>query len=194
VKADAGQDWDDEEGRELREALRGWRVPPPPTDIEDTLRREFRSRRLRRRPAAWLSLAAAVVLLAAWPLLSARLRGKQSVAPVPPPAVAATALPSPPLAQAAPEPRRDAPIRTTERRLGRAAALPKAVEPVVVVEPAQAELLAEFGRRAWERAEAAPGAVIPRMPASDAPAYRAEWQEVAGVWPAMQVVVPKSER
>ena len=185
MKADANHDWNDDEGAELRAALRGWTVPPPPTGIEDALRREFRRRRLRRPSAVWLSLAAAVVLLAAWPFVSARLGGRPSVARVP----------SQPLGPSAAEPRREAPIRTTARQASRAA-VPNAVkpEPVVVVEPAQAELLAEFGRRAWERAEAAPGASLPRMPAEEAPAYRAEWEEMAGVWPAMQVAVPKSER
>jgi len=186
MKADANHDWNDDEAAELRAALRGWTVPPPPTEIEDALRGEFRRRRLRRRPAMWLSLAAAVVVvtLAAWPFVSTRLGGRPSVARVP----------SPTLGPSAPEPPRNAAIRTA-RRAVRSAALPKAMKPEpVIVEPAQAELLAEFGRRAWERAEAAPGASLPRMPAAEAPAYRAEWEEMAGVWPAMQVAVPKSER
>ena len=77
--------------------------------------------------------------------------------------------------------------------MGGRAARPKAPE-AVVVEPAQAELLVELGRRAWERTEAAPGASLPKMPAGEAPAYRAEWKEVAGEWPAVQVVVPTSGR
>jgi hypothetical protein len=196
VKADANHDWGGDEGSELRAALRGWHVPPPPTEIEDALRREFRGRRVRRRPAAWLSLAAAVVLLAAWQIVSARLAGRPSIARVAAPGVAAIAMPSPPLGLSLPEPeaRRGAPVHTTARRTARVAAVPKTVAPVVVVEPAQAELLTEFGRRAWEKEEAAPGASLPRMPAAEAPAYRAEWQEVAGEWPAVQVAVPKSER
>src|SRR6185503_9167071 len=163
MKADANHDWNDDEAAELRAALRGWTVPPPPTEIEDALRREFRRRRPRRPSAVWLSLAAAVVVvtLAAWPLVSSRLGGRPSVA----------RFPSQPLGPSAPDERREAPIGTTARRASRAAAVLNAVkpEPAVVVEPAQAELLAEFGRRAWERAEAAPGASLPRMPVAEAP-------------------------
>src|SRR6185436_9724059 len=186
MKADANHDWNDDEAAELRAALRGWTVPPPPTEIEDALRGEFRRRRRRPPSAVWLSLAAAVVLLAVWSFVSARLGGRPSVARVP----------SQPLGPSAADERRSEPIRPTARRASRATAVPNAVkpEPAVVVEPAQAELLAEFGRRAWERAEAAQGASLPRMPAAEAPAYRAEWEEVAGEWPAVQVVVPKSER
>jgi hypothetical protein len=66
--------------------------------------------------------------------------------------------------------------------------------PAVVVEPGQAELLAELGRKAWERTEAGPGASLTSMTAGKAPAYRAEWVEVAGEWPAVQVVVSTSGR
>src|SRR6185503_15358649 len=111
MKADANHDWDDGEAAELRAALRGWTVPPPPTEIEDALRREFRRRRPRRPSAVWLSLAAAVVVvtLAAWPLVSSRLGGRPSVA----------RFPSQPLGPSAPDERREAPIGTTARRESR---------------------------------------------------------------------------
>jgi hypothetical protein len=184
VKADARRHWDDDGGDDrLREALSGWTVAPPPPELEDALRREFRSRRARRRPAPWLSIAAALAMLAAWPLVSARL-GRKPTPTLPrlPAPVAASSLPPAP------------PIRPTPRPAVRRVAPPKAAEPPVVVEPAQAELLAAFARTAWERTEAEPGTSLRTMPTAEAPTYRAEWEEVAGVWPAQQVVVPKSER
>jgi hypothetical protein len=67
----------------------------------------------------------------------------------------------------------------------------EASPPAVVVEPDQARLLAELGRAAWQRTEAADAAV---PGTGEAPSLRAEWEEVAGEWPAVQVVVSESGR
>jgi hypothetical protein len=196
MKSDAKPDRHDDEGREpLRELLRGWSVPPVPAEIEDALRQEFRRRRPRRPRVVWLSLAAAA-LLAAWPLASS-IGGKGAVAPAPPanPAVA----PSRPQPLAATSAHGAvAPVAGVRSPVGRTPtrnvlqARPE--EPAVVVEPAQAELLAELGRAVWARTESAPGGSLQGMPAEETPAYGAEWEELAGEWPAVQVVVPRSGR
>jgi hypothetical protein len=67
----------------------------------------------------------------------------------------------------------------------------------VIVEPGQAELLAQLGRRLRDVREAMPGAAVPRaetLPAgapdlaiqevwaTELPQYRGEWETVAGGW------------
>jgi hypothetical protein len=56
----------------------------------------------------------------------------------------------------------------------------------VVVEPDQAALLAELGRKVWETRQAAPGTAIPQMPEGDVPRYRDEWQTVASESPFVE--------
>jgi len=203
MKTNARPDWDDEAEREpLRAVLRGWRVPAPPAEIEDALRLAFRRRRARPRLAVWLSAAAAVALAAAWPLVAPHL-GRKPAAPSP---AASTGLPAPPadrLESAAPsappvaqvEPAQPTVALARSRGVAslRAARAQKA-QPAVVVEPHQAELLAEFGRTALRGTHAAPGASMPPMPETQTPAFRAEWEEVAGAWPAVQVAVSESGR
>lgn len=192
MKADAKPGRGDDGGREpLRAVLQGWSVPPPPAEIEAALRREFRGRRWHRRRglAAWLSLAAGIGLLAVWPLVSARPVSRSAVASVPSFRPSASGH-----ASASIQPPADSPNPSTVRRTRVGRRVPGLKARVVVVEPSQAELLAEFGRSTWERPEAPPGASLSGMPARDAPTYRAEWEEVAGEWPVVQMVVPTSER
>jgi hypothetical protein len=191
MKQDARRDWDDGGERdELRTLLREWRAPQAPAAIEDALGRELRVRRPRPRVGMWLSLAACLALLASWPLVAPR-RGAGPAAPTPH-AVAKAVAPVAPK----PEPAPPASARTVSAR---PALEPRAVRPrpkgaVVVVEASQAELLAEFGRRAWATPQAAPAAAMPRLNGAEAPAYRGEWEEVAGEWPVVQVVAPISGR
>jgi hypothetical protein len=192
MKADARPDGRDDGGREpLRAVLQGWSVPPVPAEIEDALRQEFRGRRPQRWRglAVWLSLAAGFGLLAVWPLVAARLERRPAAAPAPSSSASASGH-----ASSSVEPPAASPDPSTARRTRVGRRVPGLKAPVVVVEPSQAELLAEFGRGAWERPQAPPGASLSRMPAGDAPTYRAEWEEVAGEWPAVQMVVPTSER
>lgn len=170
---------------ELRATLQSWKAPAAPAELESALRREFRQRRPRRHRAVWLSLAAALALLAAWPIVAPRLQERAATAHTPPPTP-----PPPRLEPAAPRTASAAARPVANRR----AVTVKPPVPAVVVEPGQAELLAELGRKAWERTEAGPGASLPSMTAGEAPAYRAEWEEVAGEWPAVQVVVSTSGR
>jgi len=185
---------------ELRATLQSWKAPAAPAELESALRREFRQRRPRRHRAVWLSLAAALALLAAWPIVAPRLQERAATpvdsasATVP---AAPTAAHTPP--HTPPPPRLEPAAPRTASAAARPVANRRAVTgkppvPAVVVEPGQAELLAELGRKAWERTEAGPGASLPSMTAGEAPAYRAEWEEVAGEWPAVQVVVSTSGR
>jgi hypothetical protein len=187
---------------ELRETLRSWKTPEAPAELESELRREFRQRRPRRRlGTVWLSLAAVLGLLAVLPIVAARLkerpsvRSVQSASATPPSRAATAATPPTPLPQPRLQPAAPATPSAGGRPIaGRRAATKKPAVPAVVVEAGQAELLAELGRRGWERTEAGPGASLPNMPVAEAPAYRAEWEEVAGEWPAVQVVVSTSGR
>jgi hypothetical protein len=185
---------------ELRETLQSWKAPKAPAELEGTLRREFRQRRPRRQRAVWLSLAAALALLAAWPIVAPRLQERAATpvdsasATVPAaPTAAHTPQPTPPPPRLEPATRRTA-SAVARPVVNRRAVTGKPPVPAVVVEPGQAELLAELGRKAWERTEAGLGAFLPSMAAGEAPAYRAEWEEVAGEWPAVQVVVSTSGR
>ena len=191
MKADAGPGWGGAERERLRAALSEWSVPAVPAEIEDRLRREFRSRRRKRRLAVWLPLAACLGLLAAWPLIKLPPGGKPAGAPSPFPSARPTVASSPRL-----EPATASAVPSVDRSVspGRPVARPRMSKPAVIVEPSQAELLVEFARRTGETTEAGPGALMPKMPAAEAPEYRVEWQEVAGEWPAVQVVVSGSER
>jgi hypothetical protein len=66
-------------------------------------------------------------------------------------------------------------------------------EPEVVVEPDQAELLAELSRRTWGVRQAPPGTTISAMSEAELPQYHGEWAAVAGV-PGMEQYVPIGER
>ena len=190
----------------LRAFLRQWHVAGPPPDIEEDLRRTFRRRRRSaRRPVVWLALAAGLALFV---LSQVVPRGR----PAPPerPVVAASPRPAP---SAPPE---SSPIVS---RAGAAAAaapafrvrrapVPSPAAHEVIVEPGQAELLAQLGRRLRDVREAMPGTAVPRvetLPAgapdlpiedtrvTDQPPHRNEWQEVAGEWPSVYRSVPGME-
>ncbi len=209
MKANLTPDPEDGPEREaLRAFLRQWPVPGPPPDIEEDLRRTFRRRRRRsgRQPVVWLALAAGLALL----VLSQVVPKGRPVAPERP-VVVASPRPAPTLV---PE---SSPIMS---RAGVAAApapsarvrrarVPAPAEHDVIVEPGQAELLAQLGRELRTLQQEAPRttslrigtvpadaqeASIPRMPATDAPAYRATWETVEGEWPFVHRAVPGSGR
>jgi hypothetical protein len=174
MKADARRD--EESGREraaLRAELRRWPAPEAPAELERALVREFRRRHSPRRRALWLSLAAAAALVVAWQLR----RGDEAPKAVPAQgAVAVAPVPLPPAVEPA---ARDRVLRSTTAAGAsrpRPRAVPRTSAPRVIVEPNQAALLAELGRKVWETRLAPPGTVIPQMPEGDLPQYRDEWQ------------------
>jgi len=188
MKEDAKPDWGDGPERdELRAMLRHWRAPQAPPEIEDALRREFRRRRSHRRRALWASLAAAATLIVAWQMRSADLplRSPSPEAPV-------TVAPSLATPRQTVEPNRvsDSTPAVGEPARARRRPRPAPKEPEVVVEPAQAELLAELSRKMWGTRQAVPGTTIPEMPEGDLPRYREQWETVAGEWPLVQQSVP----
>ncbi|HUL75625.1 MAG TPA: hypothetical protein VL691_00045 [Vicinamibacteria bacterium] len=205
---------DGPEREELRSFLRHWDVPEPPPEIEEELRQTFRRRHAPRRPALRLSLAAAAALavLALW---WAGTKGR-AVTPAPPgrPIAAATPLPPSPAAVASavqPATRSSSGIKgssasATGRRRGPSPS-PRPAE--VVVEPEQARLLADLGRKLRDVRAAAPATSVPRVEvvsadrpptpilavvATDVLRYRAGWETVAGEWPSVQRSVPITGR
>ena len=197
---------DGPEGEALRAFLRHWHVAGPPQDIEEDLRRTFRRRRSRRRPAVWLALAAGLALFALFQVMPT---GR----PVPPerPVAVASPRPAPSLTPGSSPivSRADVAAAPVSPARVRRAPVPSPTEHEVIVEPGQAELLAQRGRelRAVQQEATgttpprietvpadAPEARIPQMQATDAPAYRATWETVAGEWPFMHRSVPDSGR
>jgi hypothetical protein len=202
---------DGPEREALRAFLRQWHVAGPPPDLEEDLRRTFRRRRRSgRRPVVWLALAAGLALIALSQVVPTRR-------PAPPaPLQRSAVIAPPPLAPPAPPSSDRGADRTTDLAAVpappsrvRRARVPSPTEFEVIVEPGQAELLAQFGRELRTvqqeargttppRIETvpadAPEALIPQMQATDAPAYRATWETVAGEWPFMHRSVPDSGR
>jgi hypothetical protein len=198
---------DDPEREALRAFLRHWDVAGPPPDLEEDLRRTFRRRRRSgRRPAVWLALAAGLALLALW-------RATPTGRPVAPERPVAAASPRPvPSARVESSPivgrAEPASVPAPPARMRRAAASPPR-EADVIVEPGQAELLVRLGRELRLLRPAQPATTLPqvetvpadapeppfpRVPATDAPAYRATWETVAGEWPLIHRSVPGSGR
>lgn len=190
----------------LRAFLRRWHVAGPPPDIEEDLRRTFRRRRSRRRPVVWLALAAGLALLALWQVTPT---GR----PVPPerPVVVASPRPAPsvPPESSRTVTRADFAAAPAPPARARRATVLSPTEPEVIVEPGQAELLVQLGRDLQVMRPAEPGttpprietvpadapeAPIPRMRTTDAPAYRATWETVAGEWPFVHLSIPGSGR
>lgn len=191
---------DGPEREDLRKVLRQWHVPPPPPEIEDDLRRTFRRRRAKGRPALWLSIAAALALIAVWRI---GVNGR-AVTPAPSRPAAALASPPPPPTEAVdvgrpgsasrPAGRPSAPF-SAARHPGEPAPAPRQAE--VIVEPGQGRLLAELGSSLRDMRQAAPGTSMPRIEAgasdqraafaaaeeADVPEYRGGWETVAGEWP-----------
>lgn len=209
MKANLTPDPEDGPGREaLRAFLRQWHVAGPPPDIEEDLRRAFRRRQRRpsRRPAVWVALAAGVALVVLSLVVTTRRprapgRPVVAVSPEPAPTV-------PPGSSPAVRGTRIAAAPTDPPRV-RQAPVPSLTEPEVIVEPGQAPLLLQLGRELRTvQQEAprttplhietvpadAPEAPIPRMPATDAPAYRAAWETIEGEWPFIHRAVPGSGR
>jgi hypothetical protein len=201
---------DDPERETLRSTLRDWQVPGPPADLERDLRRAFRRRRRSGGPRVlWLSLAAGLALVAL-------LRFVPSGKPVPPtPLERPAALAPPRLAPPAPPPAdrgayEAADVAAAAARTPRTRRAPHSSPGGrdVIVEPGQAELLAQLGRRLRDVREALPGTAVPgveTLPAgapdlpiqdarvTDLPPYRNEWEAVAGAWPSMYRSVPGIE-
>jgi hypothetical protein len=195
MKTDARPDRDEEpEREELRALLRSWQAPGPPPGIEAGLRREFRRRRQpARRVLTWGALAAGLALLVAGLLAARRDSGGPAAPNTGTGQAAATTAPTP-----VPHTEAVGPTAVSSR-LEVAAGRPREPERGVrdrvatesdrkiVVEPGQAELLAQLGRRLWETQQAAPATEVVAMPEAYTPTtYRAEWQPVAGVWPQLQ--------
>jgi hypothetical protein len=189
----------------IREFLRHWHVAGPPPGLEADLRRTFRRRRSRRRTVAWLALAAGLALAALSQTVPARRPApvERPVAEVSPRPAAPVASGSGPIVTRGP----GAPARSTPARHARATR-PRG-RPDVVVEPKQAELLAQLGRELQSLRQAEPGGTPPDVEtvSADAPEppiskvldaearpYRAEWETVAGEWPFIHRAVPGSGR
>ena len=195
---------DGPEREALRAFLRHWHVAGPPQDIEEDLRRTFRRRRSGRRPVVWLALAAGLALVV---LSQAVPTGR----PLPPERPVAAAPPQ--LALPAPPPSDRGADRTAEvaaARTPRARRAPDSSpgERDVIVEPGQAELLAQLGRRLRDVRDAIPGTAVPRvetlpagapdlpipdMRVTDLPLHRNQWEEIAGEWPSVYRSVPDME-
>jgi hypothetical protein len=154
----------------------------------------------------WLALAAGIALV----VLSQAVPTGRPV-PAERPVVVASPVPAPsvPPESSATVARADAAAAPAPPARVRRASVPSSAEHEVIVEPGQADLLAQFGRelrtvqpestgttppRIETVPAGAPEARIPRMPATDAPAYRATWETVAGEWPFMHRSVPDSGR
>jgi hypothetical protein len=187
----------------LRPILRRWEAPPAPAALEEDLRRTFRRRKPKRGGMVWLALAAALALLAMWPLTrreSATLPAR-SVARVP------EARPRPAIVARPPaEPEPVVPAATTANPNRRAS---RAKSGVVIVEPRQAELLARlhedlqrprpttavFSGAPVTVASNVPVAIVPDDAAGTptlaagvaaVPAYQGNWERVEGAWPPVQ--------
>jgi hypothetical protein len=183
------------EPEELRTILRQWRVPGPPPEIEDDLRRTFRRRRGRRPPLLWLAVAASLALLLVYQV-------KRPGRPAPPVVAERPTLripPAPPVVEADRRETRATPDAAAHAP--RAAVAPPA-EGAVIVEPRQAELLAQLARQLQGVRQAPPGVSVPRIETVAAdeppppirapqardtvPQYRAHWEKVGNEWPFVQ--------
>ena len=182
----------DREPEELRAILRQWKVPGPPREIEEDLRRTFRKRRGRRPPVLWLVVAASVALLLVYQV---KLPGRPAPPVVTERPMVETPLP-PPMVETNPNEERVTPGPGARTR--RAVVAPP-VDDAVIVEPRQAELLAQFARQLRGARQALPGVSLPRIEAvaADVPPpqvqavqerdallqYRAHWETVGNEWP-----------
>ena len=185
---------------DLRTLLGHWTVPGPPLEIEEALRRTFRSRPSRWRYGIGLATAAALALLLLYQVTSSRRSAppgrSERAASVPSPA---PLVPSTPAAELAAVESR-ASVRSTPL-VSRARPTPS-VETLVVVEPGQADLLVRFARQLQGTRQAPPGVSLPRIdlvpaeaPAHEIPqaeskeeviSHRTEWKRVGSEWPLVQ--------
>lgn len=191
---------------DLRAILRQWRVPETPPGIEDELRRAFRHRRNRGRDRAWkLALAAGLVIAVV-------TTGRATFAPRPPVA----APPPTPERSLSAVAGRDVletttppvePVGGRSKPWGERRSLPAAhrtarrVEPVVIVEPGQAALLAQLARDLRGVRHALPGGppaaaevmsadarpeALRHAPARDEPrSYHRDWKQIDAEWPSV---------
>jgi hypothetical protein len=174
---------DGPERDELRAMLRLWPGPQAPPEIEAALRREFRRRRSRPRKALWVSLAAAATLIVAWRMSPPDL---PVVSPSPEARVADVPSPVAPLRTVEPARVSGGTPAVAKPDDARRRPLSAPKEPEIVVEPDQAALLAELGRKLSGTRQAIPGTAIPQMPEVEVPRYLEEWQTGAGEWPLVQ--------
>ncbi len=193
MKADGVVGW--EGGREpedLRGILQQWKVPSPPGEIEEELRRTFRRRRSKRRSIAWLAVAAGLILLLVYQV-------GRPWRPTPAVVAERPVLKSPPRPPVVEARRLEASVIPEAAGHAPRAAVVPSVEGDVIVEPRQAELLAQLGRQMQGARQALPGVSLPRIeavPANEpAPAiraaqardnvlpYRAHWEKVGDEWP-----------
>jgi hypothetical protein len=174
---------DGPERDELRAMLWHWPAPQTPPEIEGALRREVRRRRSRPRKALRISLAAAATLIVAWRMISPDLPVVSRSAEAP---VAAVPSPAAPLLKLEPDRVAGSPPAVADPGRARRQSTSGPKQPEVVVEPDQAALLAELGRKLSGTRQAIPGTAIPQMPEVEVPRYLEEWQTVAGEWPFVQ--------
>ncbi len=186
------------EDEELRQLLREWTVPSPPPEIAADLRRTFRRNRAPRRSVTtWLAVAATVAtviggvhLLRQVSSTSVR-RAVADRAPSPPPSEAAEPSTRPGGERSTPT----AGVRTAHR-----SAPQRRPEAEVIVEPRQAELLAQLAGQLRRLQEAPPtvrlpqveellayaaSAPTPEMPDAEVPTLHTEWEVIQGTWPAV---------
>jgi hypothetical protein len=192
----------DPEREALRSMLRDWQVPGPPADLEQDLRRAFRQRRRPSRPRVlWLALAAGLTLV----VLSRVVPTRQTVpsaSPKGPGALIASPLPAPaapPVSVGSVVRAPDVAVAATHAPRARRAPDSSPGDHDVIVEPGQAELLAQLGRRLGDVRQAMPGTAIPRVETLAAGAaelevqdvrvggllpHRSQWETVASEWPS----------
>jgi hypothetical protein len=185
---------------DLRTLLDHWTVPGPPLEIEEALRRTFRSRPSRWRYRVGLAAAAVLTLLLLYQVTPLRQSAPPGLAeravstPSPVPLV-----PSAPTAELAAVESRTS-VRSTPR-VSRARPTPSG-ETLVVIEPGQADLLVRFARQLQGTRQVPPGASLPQIDfvPADAPAsaiqktqakddvlsYRTNWEKVGSEWPLVQ--------
>lgn len=203
LRRDSGGGPDDS----LQSILRRWEAPPAPGDLEGDLRNAFRRRRARRRGMGWLALAAAIALLAMWPLT------RRETATAPARVVARVPWAPPRPAVVAPRPSEPGVALRAERIANPNRRASRAKAGVVIVEPRQAELLARLGRElqrvrpSASVVSGAPFTVVSSEPVAGVPAdapetptlaagvaevprYEGAWERVSGVWPPVQVSAP----
>jgi len=210
VKADLRRDSGGGPEESLRSILRRWEAPSPPPELERDLRSALRARRPGRPVAGWLALAAALALLALWPLAWR----EPATAPARP--VARVSVPPPVAAVGSTAPREPAEASRASKARRVAGPRRRALQADagrVIVEPRQVELLVRFGEHLQHRRSSAsvfssapvtrvssePMTVVPAgapepptlaAGLAEVPRYRGDWERVSGVWPPVQLSAP----
>jgi hypothetical protein len=181
---------------DLRTILRQWRVPAPSPDMEEELRRTFRRGRSRMRRLVGLALAASLFVAAAFVLrLTSSMKAPDRVAE--PAASVSPSAAGPPIVESPPADMRG-PVHASSAPAKRSPTV-RPARNEVVVEPGQAELLAELARQLKGTRQGEPGVSLPRIevvPADappsairkaqthdEVPEYRARWESIESEWP-----------